>query len=130
METTITSASKTERLNLIGLRLLIGLVSVGLTVIGIFKIIGTEPHLVHDFTQMHLREYLPLIGSIEILIAVGLLLKATRVYTAAFALVFLSAAVAAHLTAGQPLAAALPAIVTFMMTMCILKFDGRLKIVN
>lgn len=127
--TTIGVKQKTKAQSIV-LNVLIGLASLDLIVIAIFKLMGTEPHLLQSFQEMHLVAYLPLIGIVEILLAVGLVVQQTRPFAAAFLLLFLSAAIAAHLAAGQTLIHAGPAMVMFMITFCIIHFDGRIKIVS
>ncbi len=72
--------------------------------------------------------YLPVIGIVELLLAGGLLMYKTRPFAAASLLLLLSAAIAAHLAAGQTFVNAVPALVMLMITFCIIHLDGRLKI--
>jgi uncharacterized membrane protein len=125
---TTTEVKRQSKAQRITLRVLTGLASLDLAVIGVFKLAGTEPHLLQSFRQMHLVDYLPLIGIIELLLAVGLVVRQTRPFAAASLLLLLSAATAAHLAAGQSFFHAVPALVMFMITFCILHLDGRIKI--
>lgn len=88
MTSTTLKMETTGKAQQVTMKVLVGLMFVWMMMIGVFKLIGTEPALVETFTAMHLLQIMPLIGLFEILGGVGVLLPRFRTY-AALGLLFL-----------------------------------------
>ncbi len=118
----------TNKAQQITLKVLVGLMFTWMLMIGIFKLIGTEPALVETFKAMNYLQIMPLVGLLEILGGVGVLLPRFRTY-AALGLLFLHfGGIASHLASGTYFPMTPLSVVAVLMDMCILKLDGKVKI--
>lgn len=109
------------------LRVLTILLFVWMLVIGVFKLIGTEPALVETFRQMHYLEIMPFVGILEILGGIGLLLARVRHYAALGLLFLFVGGLASHLASATYSMVPLTA-TAILMTMCVIRFDNRVHI--
>ena len=116
------------RARAIALKVLTTVLFVWMLVIGIFKLIGTEPNLVATFSAMHYLEIMPLIGIVEILGGIGILIARYRIYAAVGLLFLFYGGLASHLASATYLPMAPLSVVASVMAMCVIAFDGRMKI--
>lgn len=110
------------------LRLTTYLLFVWMLVIGVFKLIGTEPALVQTFRAMHYLSIMPFVGVLEILGGIGLLLPRVRIWAATGLFLLFFGGLASHLASATYLPMAPLSVVAMLMAACIIRFDGRLRI--
>ncbi len=110
------------------LKILTGLLFVWMLVIGIFKLIGTEPALVETFRAMHYLDLMPFVGILEIAGGVGLLVPKLRIWAALGLFLLFFGGLASHLASATYLPMAPLSGVAMLMAACIIRFDGRLRV--
>ncbi len=108
------------------LKILTGLLFVWMLVIGVFKLIGTDPALVATFKAMHYQSIMPVVGLIEIAGGVGLLISRLRIWAAIGLFLLFFAGFVSHLASATYLPMAPLSAIAMLMAACVIRFDGRL----
>ncbi len=110
------------------LKMLTRLLFVWMLVIGIVKLVGTQPALVDTFRAMHYLDLMPFVGILEIAGGVGLLLPKWRIWAASALFLLFFGGLASHLASATYLPMAPLSVVALLMAACIIRFDGRLRV--
>jgi putative oxidoreductase len=126
---TLTESTRPEnKVQVITLRIITGLLFVWMMVIGVFKLIGTEPNLVATFSAMHYLNIMPFVGIMEILGGIGVMIPRVRVYAAIGLLFLFFGGLASHLASATYLPMAPLSAVAMLLASCVIKLDGSLSI--
>jgi uncharacterized membrane protein len=121
----VTQPAKAQQITL---KVLTALLFVWMLVIGVFKLIGTDPNLIATFTKMNIMSIMPWAGVFEILGGIGLLLPKLRTYAALGLLSMFVGAFAAHVASQTLIPMGPMSLIAVSMAMCIIKLDGKVKI--
>lgn len=125
---TTVAVNQTGRAQQITLRVLTIFLFVWMLVIGIFKLIGTNPDLLDTFSKMNMMSIMRWAGVFEILGGIGVLLSKFRTYAALGLLSMFIGAFAAHVASQTLLPMGPMSLLAAFMAMCIIKLDGKVKI--